>query len=45
METPAAASRRFQLVDVFGDTPFSGNPVAVVLDGGGLATPQMRKKR
>lgn len=33
--------RRFQLVDVFSETPFLGNPVAVVLDAEGLATEQM----
>ncbi len=33
--------RRFQIVDVFADTPFAGNPVAVVLEGEGLSTDQM----
>ncbi|MET0147372.1 MAG: PhzF family phenazine biosynthesis protein [Ilumatobacteraceae bacterium] len=33
--------RRFHQVDVFGDTPFTGNPVAVILDGDGLADEQM----
>lgn len=28
--------RRFRQVDVFASTPYRGNPVAVVLDGGGL---------
>ena len=34
--------RRFQTVDVFTRTPFHGNPVAVVLDSGGLSTEDMR---
>jgi PhzF family phenazine biosynthesis protein len=33
--------RRFQQVDVFGTGPFSGNPLAVVLDGDGLSTEEM----
>jgi PhzF family phenazine biosynthesis protein len=33
--------RRFQQVDVFGTGPFSGNPLAVVLDGEGLSTEEM----
>lgn len=37
MSTP----RPFQQVDVFTDRPFLGNPVAVVLDGGGLDKPTM----
>jgi PhzF family phenazine biosynthesis protein len=32
----------FQLVDVFGDRPFTGNPLAV-LDGAGLDTEQMQQ--
>ncbi len=32
----------FKQVDVFTDVPFKGNPVAVVLDGGGLTTAQMQ---
>jgi PhzF family phenazine biosynthesis protein len=35
--------RRFQLVDVFCDRPFSGNPLAVVLDGEGLSTEEMQQ--
>jgi predicted PhzF superfamily epimerase YddE/YHI9 len=31
-------ARRFQQVDVFHDQPFSGNPLAVVLDSDGLST-------
>ena len=33
--------RRFQMVDVFSDTAFKGNPVAVVLDSQGLDTEAM----
>jgi PhzF family phenazine biosynthesis protein len=33
--------RRFQQVDVFGSGPFSGNPLAVVLDADGLSTEEM----
>lgn len=36
-------NRRFQLVDVFQDRPFSGNPLAVVLDADGLSTEQMQR--
>lgn len=35
--------RAFQQVDVFTDTPYLGNPVAVVLDGRGLETAQMQR--
>ncbi len=35
--------RRFQQVDVFGTTPQSGNPLAVVVDGGGLSTEEMQR--
>ncbi len=34
--------RAFQQVDVFTNTPFLGNPLAVVLDGEGLSDPQMQ---
>ena len=34
--------RAFQQVDVFTDTPFLGNPLAVVLDGEGLSDAQMQ---
>jgi PhzF family phenazine biosynthesis protein len=34
--------RRFQLVDVFNAQPFSGNPLAVVLDAEGLTTEEMQ---
>lgn len=34
--------RPFQQVDVFTDTPFLGNPLAVVLDGEGLSDAQMQ---
>jgi PhzF family phenazine biosynthesis protein len=33
--------RRFRQVDVFTETPYRGNPVAVVLDGEGLSTDEM----
>jgi PhzF family phenazine biosynthesis protein len=35
--------RRFAQIDVFATTPYTGNPVAVVLDGAGLATEQMQR--
>lgn len=35
--------RAFQQVDVFTDTPYRGNPVAVVMDGAGLETAQMQR--
>jgi PhzF family phenazine biosynthesis protein len=35
--------RRFQQVDVFSPVPFSGNPLAVVLDGEGLSTEEMQQ--
>ncbi len=34
--------RRFQQVDVFGGSPFRGNPVAVVLDADGMTDDEMR---
>ncbi len=34
--TPTARARRFQQVDVFGDGPLAGNPLAVVIDAEGL---------
>jgi PhzF family phenazine biosynthesis protein len=34
--------RGFQQVDVFGKTPYGGNPVAVVLDGSGMSTEDMQ---
>ena len=36
-------SRSFCQVDVFTTTPYHGNPVAVVLDGGGLGTEVMQR--
>lgn len=36
-------NRRFQLVDVFNDTPLSGNPLAVVHDADGLTTDVMHQ--
>lgn len=35
--------RPFRQVDVFGSGPYSGNPVAVVLDGQGLSTETMQR--
>jgi PhzF family phenazine biosynthesis protein len=35
--------RPFKQVDVFGSTPLSGNPLAVVLDGNGLSTDEMQR--
>lgn len=35
--------RPFRQVDVFGSGPLSGNPVAVVLDGAGLAASEMQR--
>ncbi len=34
--------REYAVVDVFGERPYTGNPVAVVLDGEGLSTGQMQ---
>ena len=39
---PTTMPRRFATVDVFTTTPFSGNPLAVVLDAEGLSTAQMQ---
>jgi PhzF family phenazine biosynthesis protein len=36
-------SRRFTQVDVFSETPYLGNPLAVVLDGDGLGTDEMQR--
>jgi PhzF family phenazine biosynthesis protein len=35
--------RPFQQVDVFTTTPYTGNPLAVVLDGEGLSTDDMAR--
>jgi PhzF family phenazine biosynthesis protein len=35
--------RRFRQVDVFTETPYLGNPVAVVLDAEGLSTDEMQR--
>jgi PhzF family phenazine biosynthesis protein len=43
MNSPHRPLRRFAQVDVFGSGPFSGNPLAVVLDGDGLSTSQMER--
>ena len=37
-----AQDRPFKQVDVFTATPYRGNPLAVVLDGGGLSTAEMQ---
>lgn len=37
MTTPSRRRRRFSQVDVFTEVPYLGNPVAVVLDGEGIA--------
>ena len=34
-------TRRFRLVDVFGERPLRGNPLAVVVDSAGLSTEEM----
>jgi PhzF family phenazine biosynthesis protein len=39
----AVRTLRFKQVDVFTRTPFRGNPVAVVLQGEGLATDEMQR--
>ena len=36
-------ARPFRQVDVFGAQPFAGNPLAVVLDGSGLADEEMQR--
>ena len=36
-------SRRFQQVDVFATGPYSGNPLAVVVDGDGLTSEEMQR--
>lgn len=35
--------RDYRVVDVFGESPYAGNPVAVVLDGDGLSTEHMQR--
>lgn len=35
--------RRYAVLDVFTDTPLAGNPLAVVLDAGGLSGAEMQK--
>jgi PhzF family phenazine biosynthesis protein len=39
----AGMARSFSQIDVFTDTPYQGNPVAVVLDGEGLSTEDMQQ--
>ena len=34
--------REYHIIDVFTDTPFAGNPLAVVVDGEGLSTERMQ---
>ena len=34
--------RRFLQVDVFGEHPYEGNPLAVVIDAEGLTTAEMQ---
>ena len=41
--SPPDVPRRFAQVDVFSDTPYLGNPLAVVLDGDGLTSDQMQR--
>jgi len=36
-------ARTFHTLDVFTDTPFAGNPLAVVPDGSGLSTEEMQR--
>src|SRR5215204_613318 len=43
LASSAAMQRRFAQVDVFTETPYRGNPVAVVLDGDGLSTEAMQR--
>lgn len=35
--------RRFKMIDVFADRPFAGNPLAVVMDAGGLSSERMQE--
>jgi len=42
-DTLAGVQRAFRQVDVFTTTPYLGNPVAVVLDSGGLADTAMQQ--
>lgn len=42
MKTSMTKPRPFKQVDVFTDTPYLGNPLAVVLDGTGLDTDDMQ---
>jgi PhzF family phenazine biosynthesis protein len=37
------SERRFMQLDVFASGPLSGNPLAVVIDGGGLSTEEMQR--
>lgn len=42
MTSANLGSRRYATVDVFTEQIYEGNPVAVILDAGGLTTPQMQ---
>jgi PhzF family phenazine biosynthesis protein len=42
-ELAARRPRAFQLLDVFAETPYSGNPLAVVLEGEGLSAEEMSR--
>lgn len=42
-QSPATRSRPFKQVDVFTAAPYFGNPLAVVLDGGGLGDDAMQR--
>src|SRR5215204_5545428 len=43
LASSAAMQRRFAQVDVFTEAPYRGNPVAVVLDGDGLADDELAR--
>ncbi len=43
MHTDTLKNRRFAMVDVFAETPFSGNPLPVVIDAEGLDTEAMMR--
>lgn len=39
----SSTTRRFRQIDVFGESPYTGNPVAVVLDAEGLDAQDLRR--
>ena len=43
MDKPGRSRLTYHIVDVFTDEPFSGNPLAVVLDADHLSTDQMQR--